>query len=91
MAFPCSLLTCGGGGILGGATTCCRVGADMSIISVPMFAINGAWGRGSSIVPTPSPGRRTWGKRGGLGVLGLDLLVFLIVIVLPASTSLRFT
>jgi hypothetical protein len=63
----------------------------MSIISVPMFAINGAWGRDSSIVPTPSPGRRTWGARGGLGICGLDLLIFLIVLVLAASTSFRFT
>jgi hypothetical protein len=43
-----SLLACGGGGILG-ASTNSRVGTAMSTISVPMFAINGAEGRASSI------------------------------------------
>jgi hypothetical protein len=87
----CSLLACGGGGILGGSTTRCRVGAAMFTISVPIFAINGAQGRGSSIVPTLSPGRRTLGRGGGLGVSHLDLPFFLIVFILSVATSSRFT
>jgi hypothetical protein len=34
-------------------------GAAISIISIPTFAISGAWGSGSSIVPTPRSGRRS--------------------------------
>jgi hypothetical protein len=91
MVSRCSLLACGSGGILGGSTTYCRVRAAMINISVPMFYINCAQGRGLSIVPTSNPGRWSWGKGGGIGVRGLDFLVFLIVLVLSASSASRFT
>jgi hypothetical protein len=53
MLSPCLLWR----GILG-ASTNSRVGTAMSTISVPMFAINGAEGRGSSIgwIPPLTPG-----------------------------------
>jgi hypothetical protein len=50
-------------------------------------------GMGERIVYPPNPEARktVLGKGGGLGVRGLDLLVFLIVLVLSVSNSSRFT
>jgi hypothetical protein len=63
----------------------------MFTISVPMFCINGAEGRGLSIVPISSPGRVTLGRGGGLEVGCLYLLFFLIVFILSKATLSRFT